>query len=177
MPLPDDIVTERLLLRAPIEADAVEVFARYAQDINVCRYMSWAPHRSIDDTISYLQSTVQGMEAGRQMNWLIRERASGHLLGSIGYGYSGHRTDFGFCLARNAWGQGFAAEAARVVGNVALNEPGIYRVAALCDVENKASARVLEKAGFQLEGVLRRYYIFPNLEETPRDVYCFSRIR
>ena len=44
-----------------------------------------------------------------------------------------------------------------------MNEPAIWRVQAFCDVENRASARVLEKAGLTLEGTLRRYMVLPNL--------------
>jgi RimJ/RimL family protein N-acetyltransferase len=54
---------------------------------------------------------------------------------------------------------------------------GIRRLAALCHPDNRASARVLEKAGFQLEGVLRRHTIFPNLDPgNPSDVQSWARI-
>jgi RimJ/RimL family protein N-acetyltransferase len=43
---------------------------------------------------------------------------------------------------------------------------------ALCDVENIASARVLEKAGMTCEGTLKQFGIHPNISATPRD--CFS---
>jgi RimJ/RimL family protein N-acetyltransferase len=53
----------------------------------------------------------------------------------------------------------------------------IYRVWATCDVENLASAHVLEKAGMQKEGILRRYILHPNISPEPRDSYCYSVIK
>jgi [ribosomal protein S5]-alanine N-acetyltransferase len=58
-----------------------------------------------------------------------------------------------------------------------LDRPDIWRLQAFCDLENRASARVLEKAGLTLEGILRRYMVFPNLGDVPRDVYCYAKVR
>lgn len=44
-------------------------------------------------------------------------------------------------------------------------------------VENGASARVMEKAGMEREGRLRRYIRHPNLGDLPRDVFLHSYIR
>ena len=46
-----------------------------------------------------------------------------------------------------------------------------------CDVENKASARVLEKVGMQREGTLRRYIVHPNISPEPRDCFVYSKVR
>jgi RimJ/RimL family protein N-acetyltransferase len=47
----------------------------------------------------------------------------------------------------------------------------IRRLYALCHPQNRSSVRVLQKAGFEFEGVLRRHTIFPNLDSAePRPV-------
>jgi RimJ/RimL family protein N-acetyltransferase len=110
--------------------------------------------------------------------WAIEMRDGGELLGAIGTRVLYEcRTDFGYSLARDAWGHGFATEAATAVVQVALEIPSIWRVQAMCDVEHSRSARVLEKVGLQYEGTLRRYCILPNRSDTPRDMLCFARIR
>jgi ribosomal-protein-alanine N-acetyltransferase len=58
-----------------------------------------------------------------------------------------------------------------------FEQPEIYRVWAVCDTENLASARVMEKAGMQREGRLRREIIHPNITEVPRDVYIYSLVK
>lgn len=55
---------------------------------------------------------------------------------------------------------------------VAFSEfPHLERLQALVDVENVASQKVLEKAGFQREGVLRKYVV---IKGKSRDMIMFS---
>ena len=58
-----------------------------------------------------------------------------------------------------------------------MANPSIWRVQAFCDVENRASVRVLEKSGLTLEGTLRRYMVLPNLGDIPRDLCCYAKVR
>jgi RimJ/RimL family protein N-acetyltransferase len=174
---PQQIDTERLTLRWAQEADAEEIFARYANDPVVARYMLWSPHASADATREWLRAGVLDREAGRVFNWLILLRKSGRILGSIGCDVNKHVVQFGYCLAQDAWGKGYATEAARAMVPVWLAEPAIWRVQAYCDLENVASARVLEKAGLKCEGTLRRYIVTPNLSPLPRDAYVYARVR
>jgi ribosomal-protein-alanine N-acetyltransferase len=44
----------------------------------------------------------------------------------------------------------------------------------VCDAENVASSRVLEKAGMTREGLLRRYAMHPNVSDEPRDSLCYA---
>ena len=172
----DEIGTARLWLRPPRETDAQQICARYAKDPEVCRYMSWTPHQSIDDTHAFLSRIIGDNAAGRSRGFLILCE-SGELLGSIGGAIDQHRMGFGYCLARDTWGHGIATEAARAFVASVLENPAICRIQAYCDVENRASARVLEKVGLELEGTLRQYLVLPNLGESPRDVYCYAKVR
>jgi RimJ/RimL family protein N-acetyltransferase len=178
MAIPRKIQTERLLLRSPRKSDAKKLFARYGYDAQVCRYMSWVPHRTVDDTIAYLEKSIADEQAGTIASRLVFARDSGQLLGAVGGQWQGHRIGFGYCFARDAWGQGYATEAASAFVAAAMKEPTIYyRVQAFCDLENRASARVLEKVGLTLEGTLRRYLVLPNLGIEPRDVFCYAKVR
>lgn len=139
--------------------------------------MSWTPHQSIDDTLTFLGRIVGNNAEGRSKGFLIFSRESGELLGSIGGAIDQHRMQFGYCLARDAWGLGIATEATRAFVASVLEIPAICRIQAYCDVENRASARVLEKAGLELEGTLRRFLVLPNLGDSPRDVCCYAKVR
>jgi ribosomal-protein-alanine N-acetyltransferase len=178
MPFPNEIQTERLVLRWPVETDAEEIFARYASDPEVTRYLCWTPHRSVDDTLAFHREKIQQREQhGSPFNWLVFLRGGGPLLGSIGCRVDKHRVHFGYCYARQAWGRGYATEAAKALVSVWLAEPSVWRVESMCDVEHWASARVLEKAGLVLEGTLRRYAVLPNLGDQPRDMLCYAKVR
>jgi len=177
MTYPERIETERLLLRWPIEEDADEMFARYAQDLEVCRYMSWTPHHSASESRVFVQSCIEQRQTGSSFTWLIFPISGGPLLGSIGFGVKQHLVQFGYCLARDAWGHGYATEAASAIVATAFSDPAVSRVQAYCDVENPASVRVLAKAGLTFEGTLRRYIVLPNLGEVPRDVHIYASVR
>jgi len=66
------------------------------------------------------------------------------------------------------------SEALGALVNWVSAQPGIYRLWALCDVENIASARVMEKVGMQREGVLHRLLIHPAVSDKPRGCYCYA---
>jgi [ribosomal protein S5]-alanine N-acetyltransferase len=172
-----ELHTERLRLRPPTETDAEAIFTRYTRDPEVCRYVSWTPHRSIEDTLEYLHRIVPDNTEGRSMGFLIFSRETGQLLGSVGGAIEKHRMTFGYVLARDAWGKGIATEAARAFVDFAWQKLALWRIQSFCDVDNKASARVLAKAGLTLEGTLRRYMVMPNLGDAPRDVFCFAKVR
>ena len=173
--LPNGFATPRLLLR-PIEAsDAPTIFQAYAQDPEVSRFLTWRPHTSIEDTRSYLASAVAAVSS---RNYAIIERGSGALIGSFELRQAASwRLGYGYALARPFWGRGLMTEALTEVAGWALAQPGIWRISDVVDVDNPASARVMEKAGFVREGVLRRWGLHPNVSDEPRDCYLYARVR
>ena len=80
--------------------------------------------------------------------WAVVDRGSGALIGDAGLEVTEHGVELGYTLARTAWGQGLATEAARLCVAAAFGPLELPRLVALADVENPASARVLETIGF-----------------------------
>jgi len=68
----------------------------------------------------------------------------------------GEDVEVAYRLARSAWGQGIATEAAGALVAHALGPLGLVRVVAVTYPENRASQRVLDKLGFERRG-LREY--------------------
>ncbi|MBI4526736.1 MAG: GNAT family N-acetyltransferase [Deltaproteobacteria bacterium] len=174
MRAPEILETDRLRLRRPLMEDAAVIFAQYAQDQDVTRYLTWRPHRTIEETYEFLRDCPAGWEAGKLFQWGIVRKQDGQFLGMIAVRVDGHKWELGYVLARTYWGNGYMTEAVKGVIDWALKQPGIYRVWAVCDIENAASARVLEKAGMEREGLLRRWSIHPNVSDEPRDSYCYA---
>lgn len=83
----------------------------------------------------------------------------------------------GYVLAKDYWGKGYMTQAVREITNWLLEQSDVYRVFAVCDVENPASARVMEKAGMIREGLLRRYTMHPNVSDEPRDCYMYAIVK
>ncbi|HLA64474.1 MAG TPA: GNAT family N-acetyltransferase [Rhodothermales bacterium] len=176
MRLPQVIETERLRLRPPVAADAPFVFS-YASDPAVSRYMTWRPHAAIGRTRAFLGRCRAVWDDGSAAPWLIERRADGVPVGMIEVRVEGPRAEVGYVVAPPHWGQGYAPEAVAAVCDLALVLPEVHRFWAVCDVENAASARVLEKAGLQYEGVLRRWLVHPNVADEPRDCHCYAAVR
>jgi [ribosomal protein S5]-alanine N-acetyltransferase len=64
--------------------------------------------------------------------------------------------EVGYWLGEPYWGRGICTEALRAVTQYAMEHHGLTRIFALPFAHNVASCRVLEKAGFSVEGRLRR---------------------
>lgn len=173
---PETLETERLRLRPPVMEDAPSIFA-YAQDREVTRYLTWSPHEDVERTRHFLMRALSAWENETGFPWVLVRKQDGQLIGMVELRIRGHKAEVGYVLARPFWGQGYMSEAVRALIDWALAQPGLYRIWAVCDVENRASARVLEKSGMQREGVLRRWTMHPNLGDVPRDCYCYALVK
>jgi len=174
---PATIETVRLRLRSPVIEDAQGIFTTYAQDAEVTRYVSFRPHRSPDDAREFLRRCAAGWAGDGPFTWMITQRADDRLVGAIDIRPQDSRVELGYILGRTYWGRGFMTEVVRAVSDSALAQPDVHRVWAVCDVDNRASARVLEKAGMEREGRLRRWTSHPNVSALPRDCWCYARVK
>lgn len=83
----------------------------------------------------------------------------GKVAGGIGLRYiEGHRAELGYWLAKKHWGRGIMTQAVGLVSEYAFRQLGLRRLYATAFTSNKASARVLEKNGFKLEGLMRKLH-------------------
>ncbi len=70
----------------------------------------------------------------------------------------GHKAEIGYWLAEKHWGKGIMTGAVRIICRFGFEKLGLRRIYAAVFPGNRASARVLEKAGFVFEGRLRNLY-------------------
>jgi ribosomal-protein-alanine N-acetyltransferase len=174
---PKEFVTPRLRLRTPRLEDAEAIFKNYAQDPEVVKFLTWEPHQSVEQTRAFLQVILNGSQAAVQFPYVIELRPDGPLLGMIECRREGTMADLGCVLAKVHWGKGYMTEAVKALVDWGLSQNDIFRIWSMCDLENPASARVMEKAGMTREGILRRRMIHPNVSDEPRDVYCYSIVK
>jgi RimJ/RimL family protein N-acetyltransferase len=174
---PEEVRTARLVLRRPRPEDAAALFAEYATDPEVCRYLTWTPHASLQETEALVARSGALWEAKRTFRWVLTRRGEDRALGMVELRPDGHRVELGYALGRGYWNRGYMTEAVGALVTWALAQPWVYRVWAVVDVDNRASARVLEKVGMQFEGVLRRWSVHPNVSPVPRDCACYSVVK
>ena len=162
----DRIEAPRLILRRPVASDA-----------EVTRYVAWPRHLSLDDTRAFLKFDDSQWKAWGCGGLLVFSRADGTLLGSSGLGFtSADRAVTGYVFARDAWGKGYATETLQAMVDLAASL-GVTRLEATAHVDHRSSWRVMEKCGFERDGILCRHTVFPNLSSEPADVVIYSRGR
>jgi ribosomal-protein-alanine N-acetyltransferase len=173
----ETIHTARLTIRKPRADDAGAVFHRYAGDPMVTRYLSWPTHRSVGDTRAFLAwSDAEWEKWPAAGSYLVFSRGDGSLLGGTGLSFkSAARAVTGYVFAQDAWGKGYATEALQAMVKLA-QKLNVTHLEAICHVDHRSSAHVLEKCGFVLEEVRRKHTEFPNLAPgTKSDVLSYVR--
>jgi len=174
---PETFATARLVLRPIAPEDAGPIFDAYAQDPEVTRFLVWRPHGSRADTEAYIARCMSAPPDSSR-TYVLTTPEDGAVRGAFDLRREApHRLGFGYVLARRWWGRGLMAEVLAEVAGWALAQPAVFRIGAVCDVENAASARVMEKAGLAREGLLRRWLVAPNLGDEPRDFFSYARAR
>lgn len=150
--------TERLI-GTPLQQEDWPFYLSLQQHPDVMCYV--ADERPESIIAEGFHSRLPAWSPGSE-HWLclvVRARESGEALGVTGYI---HRdtdcAEVGFLFAPAAQGQGYGYESLRALCDYAFGEGGIRRLTATVTAGNIASRRLLEKAGFILEGELRQSY-------------------
>lgn len=146
--------TKRLVLRPITRDDADAIFELYA-DPDVGPDAGWEPHRSIDDTLTFIEKIASGPHV-----FGIIEKATGREMGSVGLLRDSFRgnTDclmLGYALGGQWWGKGYMTEAVTEAVRYGFEDLGLSLVTANQYLFNTRSKRVIEKCGLTYEGTLR----------------------
>jgi len=140
--------TARLVLRGWQESD-LDAYAAMSADPGVMRYIGGI----LDREQSWRQ---MALHAGHWTlrgygNWAVERSVDGVLVGRCGLwnpeGWPG--LEVGWKLARHAWGQGYATEAARAAIEWAWSVVDAARLISVIHPENAPSARVAERLGLR----------------------------
>jgi [ribosomal protein S5]-alanine N-acetyltransferase len=150
--------SERLLLRPLTPDDAHHFGALFDGDWDAVKQTGRMPYPPTEPSI---RRWIAGHIGARNHAFLLIRKEDRAVLGSGGFGGGlgrwGRIAELGYGLGRAYWGVGYATEAVRAMLDHA-SVLGLRRLDAYSFVENPASARVLEKAGFTDLGVIIRNY-------------------
>lgn len=144
------IETARLILRRFRLEDAEDMFNNWAGDPVVCRYLSWGPHREVEDSRKRILNWVNNYGNNNFYVWAITIKSKNICIGSISLEISndiGSSCEVGYCVGTDYWNRGIMTEALRAVMHYLFYEVGYQHIQAKHDVLNKASGKVMEKAG------------------------------
>lgn len=169
--------TERLILRNITLSDAEDVF-NYTSNPEVSRFTIWSCHRSIGDSIKFINWHNRLQKQGRPVSWGVIDKATMKLIGTAGFEsyISDHKTaDIGYAIAVEYWNRGYTTEAVKKIIDFGFDKLKLSRIEAVCDVANIGSARVMEKSGMKFEGIQRSKII--SAEGRVHDVKSYAIIR
>lgn len=155
-----ELTTKRLTLRRFEPEDGANAFYNWENDQEVTRYLTWKPYESVEQVEAYMKENwLPNYEKKYFYQWAIELNELEQPIGSISAVDINERAEsveLGFCIGREFWHKGYATEAVTEVVRFFLYQVGAGRVSAACDTENVYSAKVMEAAGMEYEGTLRR---------------------
>jgi len=106
--------------------------------------------------------------------WFLIEKKDGTKIGIIVLEIEGGVQEIGYGIIPNERGKGYCTEAVKIAVDYLFLSKSLVRIQAHTNVKNTASQRVLEKAGFKKEGVVRkRIFVRGNW----RDEFLYSILR
>ena len=151
--------TDRLILRELRPTDARALYA-ILSGAAVTEYYDDDPFTELAQARDQIESWNRGYQGRRAIRWAIALGDDGQLIGTCGY-YDLHpyhrRAGIGYELAPSFWAQGIMTEALQAILGYGFDELDLVRIQATVMPGNTASVRLLERLGFQREGVLRAY--------------------
>ena len=168
--------TERLVLRK-VKATDLQAMHAYGSDSRVSKFVTWERHESEADTEAFLNFVLNRYEEGQLAPWAIEYKSNGQMIGTIDFVSwkpASRVAEIGYVLHRDYWKKGIMTEAVKRVIRFGFERMNLERIEAVCLPENAGSYRVMEKAGLQYEGTLRRARVIKGKNQ---DVKMYAIIR
>ena len=170
------IKTERLILREVTKVDASDML-QYLSDKDVVTPMGLSPFQTEKDVWDEINWYKSIFEEGTGIRWGITLKDSGKVIGSCGFLNmlpKHYRAEVGYELSKDHWGKGIAGEALEAIVKYGFEHFQLERIEALIEPDNIPSQKLVEKKGFEREGLLRHYEFTCGKFD---DLYMYSIIK
>lgn len=168
--------TERLILREISKNDAEGIFSCFSNE-NVTRYYGQETLDNIEQAEAFVDFFANSYKEKKGIRWGIEIKGNQGIIGTIGFNAwspKHKRAEIGYEIHPEHWRKGYTFEAVSKVIQYGFDEFGLTRIGAVVFIDNEASNKLLTKAGFQKEGVLRDY-MYQNGEAY--DTYVYSLLK
>lgn len=150
------IETKRLLLRQTNQKDAKAVFDVFS-DPKVTQFHDLDTFTRLNKAIGVIEQRGARFKSGCGIRWGIASKKDNHLIGSCGFSWDreANAAEIGYELASHFWRQGIMSEALQAILRYGFEIKELRFVIAEIMLENFASRRLLEKLGFETQGILK----------------------
>jgi RimJ/RimL family protein N-acetyltransferase len=176
-PLYELVTGPRVLIRPFVMEDAEALYGAIVESRErLLPWMPWATgHQTVDETREYITRVRAAWQAGDDVNGGVFTLEGQHLLGALGLhsrNWEVPSFEIGYWVRTGAEGHGYIGEAVALITELVANDLGAQRIVIRCDVRNRRSAAVAERAGFVREGLLRNEMRSPSGDL--RSTYVYS---
>ncbi|WP_371355866.1 GNAT family N-acetyltransferase [Pseudomonas chlororaphis] len=146
----------------------------YLTDERVNRYTSWNLQNlaELEELVHFYNSG----SPGGAVRFGVFSASTHELVGTVGlhsFSIKDGRAEIAYDVRPDFWRQGIARAACGTLAGLALGKWKLQRVQATLLDENIGSAKVLQRCGFEFEGVMRKYRV---LRGVARDYHLYSRV-
>ena len=152
------LIGKKINLRFIHKSDAFSI-CNHARSKEISRYTFIPYPYRIEDAYKFIRDTHKWRRKGNILTFGIEHKESGEIIGMISLmriDKINHSGEVGYWLGKKFWGKGFTLEAVQLICRYGFQKMKLVRIYARVLHPNIASARVLEKAGFQYEGRMRK---------------------
>lgn len=143
--------TNALTLR-PWHTDDADSLIELYRDPTLQRWTS-LPVDNADDAQRWLAAQHHGWQTGERLSFAVHEDRTG-VAGYVALKRSGGSTEVAYWTAAHARGRGIAPRALKALTTWAFTTFTPVRIDLLHQIDNTASCRVAQKAGYQLHQIL-----------------------
>ena len=150
-----EIKTNKLCLRR-WKAEDIDPFANMCADPEVMKWIGSGVVRTREECLLAIENSEHFWEENGFGLFAVELRETQSLIGFSGFAVPSFlpeimpSIEIAWRFVRDAWGHGYATEAATAALNFGLKERGLERVVSIYQVGNEASGRVMEKIGMSL---------------------------
>jgi RimJ/RimL family protein N-acetyltransferase len=159
----------RVRLRWLTERDVDALFGIFS-DERMMRFWSSTPMKERSEAEELLSRIHRQFADKSGFQWGVERKSDGELLGTctlFGIHQANMRAEIGYCLRSAHWGQGYMGEALSALIDHAFGALKLRRLEADVDPNNASSLRILDRMGFQREGLLReRWNVGGEIQDT-----------
>ena len=147
--------TERLILRRYNESD-IDAMYEIITDERLSKYIKF-PNLTKEEELDCIKQWIKDADESKYERWVITLKSDGSVVGNIDINTIVKKHNYcnvGYTIRYNYWGNGYAAEALKVVADYLLSERGYYLIECSCNELNIQSSKVMLKAGFKKDGYI-----------------------
>lgn len=146
----------------PIQRDDASAIYNIFSKSEVCEFYDLSPFTDLSQAVEQIENWLKNYDLGRQIRYAIIE--ADEVIGTCGlYSIYRHqnRANLGYELLPSKWNQGYMTDALELFLELCFEDWNFHRIQALVIPENNSSIRLLSKIGFNKEGLLKDYEIWP----------------